>query len=145
MKKRLLAVLAGIVMCLGLMPSSAQAVTNGQYDGNGHPYVGYIDNGVFACSGALLSPTVMLTAAHCFSSSTSAFGTNTVTGAPLVRASFDPNLVNTPAAQRTWFVGTYYFDPQFALGSGGGLPGFDTHDVAVVIFTSEGCTTRPVR
>jgi len=141
MKKRLLAVLAGIVMCLGLMPSSAQAVTNGQYDGNGHPYVGYIDNGVFACSGALLSPTVMLTAAHCFSSSTSAFGTNTVTGAPLVRASFDPNLVNTPAAQRTWFVGTYYFDPQFALGSGGGLPGFDTHDVAVVIFTSEGCTT----
>jgi hypothetical protein len=27
------------------------------------------------------------------------------------------------------------------LGSGGGLPGFDTHDVAVVIFTSPGCKT----
>jgi Trypsin len=82
----------------------------------------------------------MLTAAHCFSDSTSAFGTNTVTGAPLVRVSFDPNLPNTPAAQRTWYVGSYYFDPQFALGSGGGLPGFDTHDVAVIIFTAEGCT-----
>jgi hypothetical protein len=81
----------------------------------------------------------MLTAAHCFSDSTSAFGTDTVTGAPLVRVSFDPNLVNTPAASRTFYVGSYYFDPQFALGAGGGLPGFDTHDVAVIIFTSPGC------
>ena len=138
MKTRLIVALGVLLMCCGLMPS-AHAVTNGQYDGNNHPYVGYADNGVFACSGSLLSATVMVTAAHCFSSSTSAFGTNTVTGAPLVRASFDPNLINTPAAQRTWSVGTYYFDPQFALGSGGGLPGFDTHDVAVIIFTSEGC------
>jgi len=98
---------------------------------------------VFACSGTLVSPTVLITAAHCFSDSTSAFGVNSVTGAPMVRASFDPNLINTPAAQRVWFFGSYYFDPQFALGAGGGLPGFDTHDVAVVIFTSEGCAVPP--
>jgi hypothetical protein len=139
-RTRLSTVLAALALCIGFAPSPAQAVTNGQYDGNNHPYVGYADNGVFSCSGALLSPTVMLTAAHCFSDSTSAFGTNTVTGAPLVRVSFDPNLPNTPAAQRTWYVGSYYFDPQFALGSAGGLPGFDTHDVAVIIFTAEGCT-----
>jgi hypothetical protein len=94
---------------------------------------------VFACSGTLLSPTVMLTAAHCFSDSTSAFGTDTVTGAPIVRATFDPNLANTPSADRVWHYGTYYFDPQFAIGAGGGLPGFDTHDIAVIIFGSPGC------
>ena len=131
------AVLAAVVF--GLLPASAGAVIGGQPDGNLHPYVAYLDNGVFACSGTLLSPTVMLTAAHCFSDSTSAFGTNTVTGAPIVRVSFDPNLINTPRADRVWYFGSYYFDPEFAIGSGGGLPGFDTHDVAIVIFTSEGC------
>ena len=128
-----------VVAFLGLLPASAGAVLGGQPDGSAHPYVSFLDNGVFACSGVLLSPTVMLTAAHCFSDSTSSFGTNTVTGAPIVRASFDPNLVNTPPSQRVWFFGSYYFDPQFALGSAGGLPGADTHDVAVVIFTSSGC------
>jgi hypothetical protein len=123
-----------------LLPGSAVAVVGGQPDGSGHPYVSFLDNGVFACSGVLLSPTVMLTAAHCFSDSSSVFGVDTVTGAPIVRVSFDPDLVNTPPAQRVWFFGSYYFDPQFALGSAGGVPGVDTHDVAVVIFSSSGCT-----
>jgi hypothetical protein len=118
---------------------SAVAVTNGQYDGNNHPYVAYLDNGVFACSGTILSPTVIVTAAHCFSDSTSALGTNTITGAPIVRVSFDPNLINDTNAQRNWFYGSYYFDPGFQIGAGGGLPGFDTHDEAVVILTAAGC------
>ena len=143
MRMKQLFFLVALCVVLGALPSSARAITGGQPDGNGHPYVAYLDNGVFACSGTLVSPTVLITAAHCFSDSTSAFGVNSVTGAPIVRASFDPNLMNTPAAQRVWFFGSYYFDPQFALGAGGGLPGFDTHDVAVVIFTSEGCAVPP--
>ncbi len=83
MRLRLLAAAFALTM-FALLPASAGAITGGQPDGNGHPYVAYLDNGVFACSGTLLSPTVMLTAAHCFSDSTSAWGTNTVTGAPIV-------------------------------------------------------------
>ena len=131
----------GTVLALVGLALPASAVTNGTYDGNAHPYVGYEDNGVFSCTGTLLSSTVMLTAAHCFSDSTSALGTNTVTGAPLVRVTFEPNLANTPSAQLRWYVGSYYYDPDFAIG-GGGLPGFDTHDVAVIIFGEPGAGRR---
>ena len=142
---RRLLLLAALCAVFGALPAAAPAITGGQPDGSEHPYVAYLDNGVFACSGTLVSPTVLITAAHCFSDSTSAFGVNSVTKAPIVRATFDPNLANTPAAQRVWHFGTYYFDPQFGLGTGGGLPGFDTHDVAVVIFTTEGCAVPPNR
>lgn len=135
-------VAAVIVLTFG---GSASAITKGTYDGNGHPYVAYLDNGVFACTGTLLSPTVMLTAAHCFSDGPSAWGSNSVTGAPLVRVTFEPNLINTPSTQLTWHWGSYYWDPGFGLATGGGVPGFDTHDVAVVIFTEAGCTVPPGR
>jgi hypothetical protein len=136
------AIAAAAAIVLGSLATGgpADAIVGGTPDGTAHPYVAYEDNGVFVCSGTLLSPTVMLTAAHCFSDSTSALGTNRSTGAPLVRVNFEPNFVSTPSSQLTWYVGSYYFDPQFRL-SGGGLPGFDRHDVAVIVFTSSGCTT----
>jgi hypothetical protein len=120
--------LAAMVVCFAL-PGSAGAILNGQYDGNGHPYVGFASNGVETCTGTLLSSTVMLTAAHCFDSTTSRLGNNSETGAPLVAVSFDPNLSLEPPAQRNWHIGSFYPDP--------------SADVAIIVFTGKGCAVGP--
>jgi hypothetical protein len=66
---RLIGVLAVV---LGLTITSmgpAAAVTGGEPDGNRHPNVGlilfYSPDGRFRCSATLVTPTVLLTAAHC--------------------------------------------------------------------------------
>lgn len=62
--------LLGIIGSLSFMAASpAFAVKYGDFDGDAHPYVGimFAHNGVsgWRCSGALISPTVFVTAGHC--------------------------------------------------------------------------------
>lgn len=68
---KILAILfVSVLLLVTVIP--VQAITDGELDGNGHPYVGLMlfqatDDNWYTCSGTLLSPTVFLTAGHCTS------------------------------------------------------------------------------
>ena len=63
--------MAALVAAVAFVAVPASAITDGELDGNGHPYVGLMvahdasGNPLWRCSGTLLSPTVYLTAGHC--------------------------------------------------------------------------------
>ncbi|WP_020388451.1 trypsin-like serine protease [Kribbella catacumbae] len=72
MRSRLGRIIGIIALALGLatLPLlSATAITGGEPDGNRHPNVGlilfYQPDGRFRCTATLVSPTVLVTAAHC--------------------------------------------------------------------------------
>ncbi|MGN7799440.1 trypsin-like serine protease [Leifsonia sp. 22587] len=72
MRKRILAAAIALAAFAGLaVGTPAVASTGGTADGNKHPDVGlilfYDADGRFRCSATLVSPTVVLTAAHCTS------------------------------------------------------------------------------
>jgi hypothetical protein len=69
--RQIYALIAVLVFSFTAGPAPASAITYGELDGNGHPYVGLVRafdaNGVglWRCSGTLISATVFLTAGHC--------------------------------------------------------------------------------
>jgi secreted trypsin-like serine protease len=109
-----------------LIAGPAAAITGGAPDGTAHPYVGAARNGVNVCSGTLVSATLFLTAAHCFSDTTSAFGTD-ASGNPIVRVKID-----MPDGSRVVVTGENHGDPAFCSACKSGTPGVLAHDIAVV-------------
>lgn len=84
MRGRLLAFPLALILALALT-APAGAVTSGRPDGQAHPYVGLLvfDDAAgpaWRCTGSLISPTVILTAAHC------------TAGAVAARAWFQPDV-----------------------------------------------------
>lgn len=121
--------LAGALLLLHAMPVSA--ITYGQPDGNGHPFVGSMvlrlpDGRLFQwCSGTLISDRVFLTASHCTSPVDSALAANP--GAQML-VTFDPTI----SAAGTFFTGTWHTNPNYNGFSGpGGMS--DPGDVAVIV------------
>lgn len=125
MRKLTMAAVAAVLIAT----APVLTVTNGTPDGNGHPYVGIglqpVTGGFVVCSGSFLSPTVFLTAAHCFSESS-------------------PVLVS-PDNSSPFFVvtGQAHNDPDWCLACAPGLPGADTHDVDVVTLDPATPVTLP--
>ena len=116
--------LAIALFVVGLLSATVPVltITNGRPDGNRHPYVGIAiqpipsqPGFVSICSGAALSPTKFLTAAHCFDPSMPVFVS-----------------YNSAPPLGPFTPGTFHPHPDWCLGCGPGLPGFDTHDVAVI-------------
>lgn len=120
--RRLLTLLAGLALLIGLPATPAAAITGGTPDGTAHPYVGIVltpDGGL--CSGSLLSPTVFLTAGHC----TAYFDES---GAGQVYVSFDPQVTadSTLITSDTWYTHPDYVGADWPYTQDFGIVILDT-------------------
>ena len=139
MKKVTIALLLTLMLVLSTF-GMASAVTDGELDGEGHPYVGLMvaqdedGNPLWRCSGTLLSPTLFLTAGHCteapaahveiwfdadVESGIPANGypnTGDVGGTPYTHPQYDPN------AFFLYDLGVVVLDEPYVLGEYGALP-----------------------
>lgn len=121
-------VAAAAAVCALTLAGPASGITYGQPDGDAHPEVGAlvvtISTGTFAyCTGTLVSPTVLVTAAHCDDDGAA------------VQVTFDP--VVGPASALV--SGRFVADPLFGGGQG------DAHDLAVVLFPEPVAGVAPAR
>ena len=123
MRKKLILVMLAILASLAVAVAPVGAVTDGEPDGNGHPYVGLMvaqdaeGNPLWRCSGTLLSSTLFLTAGHC-----------TESPAAHVEIWFDADVQSNPSYPFTGDVGgTPYTHPQYDPSA------FYLYDLGVVV------------
>jgi len=110
-----------VVLAVGVMP--AGAVTDGELDGEGHPYVGLVvaqdadGTPLWRCSGTLISKTVFLTAGHCTEAPAAHmeiwFDSDVESGIPENGYPFDGDVGGTPYTHPSYNPNAFYL---FDLG-----------------------------
>ena len=143
MRTKIVSALAALATVLGLAVSAgpAAASTGGTPDGNLHPNVGlilfYDESGSrFRCSATLVTPTVLLTAAHCTDGTVgltmvtcdSVIAEEPPSGLP---AASDPSVGYTAQDLKGYTYGTAYTHPEYS-----GFTDMDSwNDVGVVVLS----------
>jgi len=128
---RIVAIFIIITALLFSVSSPALAITHGEPDGTGHPYVGSIvvhipDRGYFQwCSGTLISDDVFLTASHCTAPLDQFLVNNPGTE---VLVTFDPTI----SENGIFFTGTWHTNPNYNNFQGK-LGHSDPGDIAVIV------------
>jgi hypothetical protein len=136
--KKAVGLVSVAVVALGVLAASAFAVVNGSPDGTKHPYVGMVllfptgnpVDGFELCSGSLVSPTVFVTAAHCFA----ALGPHSLVVVDMNENAIDD--VHSPGFGSA-LPAVAHPDPNWkSLGKG--LSQSDRNDIAVVTIAGGG-------
>lgn len=113
--KPLLVVIIAVALLVPASPTGA--IIGGAPDGNGHPYVAAVGPPrPIVASGVLISPNVVLTAAHVAARRL---------GPGAARVTFDPD---AKSASATWYTGTAHLHPAYDPRRGD-----DPHDLAVIV------------
>lgn len=148
------------VIALFVTVAPAGAVTDGELDGNGHPYVGLMvaqdaaGNPLWRCSGTLLSSKLFLTAGHCTESPAAHveiwFAADVESGIPGNGYPFDGDVGGTPYTHpqydpNAFFLfdlGAVVLDKPMKMKKYGKLPGLNSLDAlkpsSSTLFTSVG-------
>jgi hypothetical protein len=137
--RRAAVVVVVVVAVLASAVGPAGAITGGELDGNRHPNVAmivfYQPDGRFRCSATLVSPMVLVTAAHCTDGvrGKTIVTFETVSPQPIPRAADDTgdglSSVGYAAPVPGWLTGTPHAHPLWD----GELQLNDLHDVGVVV------------
>jgi hypothetical protein len=142
MRKTGIAVLIALALML-VTVVGAYAITNGEPDGGRHSYVGLLifdseecgGAPCWRCSGALISPTVVLTAGHCTDGATAAriWMAEDVTYDAVPFPLYPYGGPGSGAVEGTPYTNPDYRSPDNPYGGGNGLPAFSYRDVGIVV------------
>jgi hypothetical protein len=138
--RKLLSIATVLAAALAIGIAPAGAITDGELDGNGHPYVGLMvaqdsgGNPLWRCSGTLMSATLFLTAGHCTEAPAAHveiwFDADVEAGIPANGYPFNGDVGGTPythpsynpAAFFLYDLGVVVLDSPMVMGEYGELP-----------------------